>query len=63
MKKMFLSALACFALMLGAVVAFCAYLDVLAALLLVLAFIPSLAFEEGRKEYVEQFNNQAGKTY
>ena len=51
MKKMIISMIACMALVLGSLVAFELYIDWLAALLFLLAFIPSCLFEEGRKEY------------
>ena len=51
MKKMILSAIACFALVAASAVAFCKYLDILALLLFVLAIVPSCFFELGRQEY------------
>ena len=55
MKKMIVSVVACAALMLGAFWAWAVYRDILAALLLILALVPSCLFEQGRQEY---FNNQ-----
>ena len=51
MKKMIISILACMALEFGSLVAWELYIDWLAALLFMLALIPSCLFEEGRKEY------------
>ena len=55
MKKMIVSVVACAALMLGAFWAWASYRDILAALLLILALVPSCLFEEGRQEHI---NNQ-----
>jgi hypothetical protein len=65
MKKMIISVIVCFAMVLGAFLIYaCAYdlatffhchykvFDVLAAALFMGAIIPSALFEEGRKEYV-----------
>ena len=51
MKKMVFSVLACVTLVVGALVAFENYHDVLAAGLFILALVPSCLFEEGRKEW------------
>lgn len=51
MKKMIISIIACMALEFGSLVAFELYIDWLAALLFILALIPSCLFEEGRQEY------------
>ena len=55
MKKMIVSVVACAALMLGAFWAWASYRDILAALLLILALVPSCLFEAGRQEHL---NNQ-----
>lgn len=47
---MVLSILACIALVLAALYAFCCYMDWLACLLFLCALIPSCLFEEGRRE-------------
>lgn len=54
MKKMILSIVACLVLILGAAIAWCFYLDVLAAGLFASAIIPSCLFEAGRKEYLNE---------
>lgn len=51
MKKMFISLIACMALMLGAFIAWACYKDVLATVLFIGALIPSCLFEQGRQEY------------
>lgn len=51
MKKMVFSVLACVALLVGALVAYETYHDVLATGLFTLALIPSCLFEEGRREW------------
>jgi len=50
MKKMIISVVACAALMLGAFWAWASYRDILAALLFILALVPSCLFEQGRQE-------------
>ena len=50
MRKLWRNALLCAALIAGAIVAYENYLDWLAAGLFVLAVIPSVLFEENRKE-------------
>ena len=53
MKKMILAIIACLALEFSSIVAFELEINWLAALLFLLALIPSCLFEEGRKEYKE----------
>ena len=51
MKKIIISIVACFALVLGSVIAWCCYQDLLAGFLFICALIHSCLFEEGRQEY------------
>ena len=51
MRKMILSVLACLALIAGSLWAYENYHDVLAAGLFSLSLVPSVIFEQGRKEW------------
>lgn len=51
MRKMILSVIACVVLMLGAILAWCSYRDLLAGVLFVACVIPSATFEHGRREH------------
>ena len=51
MKKMIISVLAILALLAGALVAYETYHDVLAAGLFMSCLVPSVLFEQGRKEW------------
>ena len=53
MKKMILSLVACVALVFSGMVAWCCYRDILAALLFILALVPSCLFEQGRQEHMK----------
>lgn len=57
MKKMFISLVALFALVSGAIVAWLYYQDVLAVGLLMTSLIPSCLFEDGRKEFIKGNRN------